>query len=57
MDSKYSPHRALVQLQSERQIDLLSMRGQPYRGLRRFISTMALMTSPDGVFGPAFLPP
>ena len=32
------------------------MRGQPYRGLRRFISTMALMSSPDGPFGFGFLP-
>jgi len=29
----------------------------PYRGLRRFISTMASMTSLEGPFGPGFLPP
>ena len=33
------------------------MRGQPYRGLRRFIVTMASMISLDGPFGPGFLPP
>ena len=34
-----------------------AMRGQPYRGFRCFISTMARMTSLDGPLGPRFLPP
>jgi hypothetical protein len=34
-----------------------AMRGQPYRGLRFFISTMASMTPLLGPLGPGFLPP
>ena len=57
MSGEYSAHNILVEFQAIGQVDLLGNAGQPYRGLRFFISTMASMTSLLDPLGPGFLPP
>ena len=49
---EHATHDILVDLDAEGQSDLLAMRTQPKRGLRRFSSTIAAMSSADGPLGP-----
>ncbi|MFT5484845.1 MAG: hypothetical protein ACI9GW_003513 [Halieaceae bacterium] len=46
---------SLSSSKSKTKLSCWAIRGQPYRGLRRFISTMASMTSFGGPVGPRFL--
>jgi len=48
------PNNVFVDLNVERQGDLLAIREQPQRGLRCFMSTTAWMSSALGPFRPGF---
>ena len=52
MSGKDTPDHIFIDIDSKGLIDLLWIRGQPNRGLRRFNSTIAWMSSADGPLGP-----
>jgi hypothetical protein len=55
MGGKDMSYDIFINIGAERLDDLLGVRGQPIRGLRRFSSTMAWMNSGEGPFGPGLL--